>query len=102
MATRSVGTAALVAAPVAAAAATVVLMATAGPVPQMLLWGGSTTLISLVPLIVPAPYRRTAVWICAAAVLAAVGLAILTIGAYFVPALIALVVAGATYRPRSV
>ncbi|TQN32533.1 hypothetical protein FHX37_2503 [Haloactinospora alba] len=38
-----------------------------------------------------------------AAALAANAVAILSIGAYFVPALIALVVAGATYyRPRSV
>ncbi|KII00215.1 hypothetical protein LP52_02540 [Streptomonospora alba] len=102
MATPSGGKAALIAAPIAAAVATAILTATAGPVPQVLAWGGSTTLISLAPLIVPAPYRRTAIWICAAAVLAAVGLAILTIGAYFVPALIALVVAGATCRPRSV
>ncbi|MFD0772889.1 hypothetical protein ACFQZ2_03015 [Streptomonospora algeriensis] len=102
MANRSVGRAALIAAPIAAAAATVILMATAGAVPQVLIWGGLTTLVTLVPVIVPARYRRTVIWICAAAVLAAVGLAILSIGAYFVPALIALVVAGLTYRPRSI
>ncbi|RKS08530.1 hypothetical protein DFP74_4239 [Nocardiopsis sp. Huas11] len=92
--------AALITAPVFAAAATLLLVVTGDQVSNVLVWGGSVTLVAALPTVVPERYWRIAIWTCSALVLVLAALSILSIGAYFLPALAALVVAGITYRPR--
>ncbi|WP_143832835.1 MULTISPECIES: hypothetical protein [Nocardiopsis] len=91
----------LLVAPVAAVAATLLLTALTGQILPVLVWGTLTTLIAVAPLVVPAPHRRTATWVCAALLAAAIALGILSVGVFYVPALAALVVAGITHRPKS-
>ncbi|WP_150243269.1 hypothetical protein [Nocardiopsis quinghaiensis] len=90
----------LFAAPVLAIAATLLLMTVTGQVFQVLTWGALMTLVAAAPIAVPTQYRRTAIWVCAALLLVAVVLSVLSIGMFFVPALIALAVAGLTHGPK--
>lgn len=89
----------LYAAPIAAIAATLLLMVATEQIPQVLAWGGLIALVAAVPIVVPGRCRRAAVWVCAALVLGAIALSVLSIGAYFAPAFVALVIAGCTRRP---
>ncbi|MFD6949220.1 hypothetical protein A6A08_05465 [Nocardiopsis sp. TSRI0078] len=91
----------LFAAPVAAVAATLLLTALTGQIPQVLTWGALMTLVAAAPIVVPPPHRRTAIRVCAALLAAATVLGILSVGAFYVPALAALVIAGTTHRPKS-
>lgn len=101
MAHAGTGKFALVAAPVAAVAALLLLLAATAQVPQTLAWGGMITVAAAVPLAVPVRHRCSAIWVCAALVLAAIVIGVLSIGLYFTPVLAALVIAGRTHRPNT-
>lgn len=85
---------ALLTAPVAAAAATLLLVVIGGQVANVLVWGGAATLVAAIPLAVPERHRRVAIWACSALLLVMIALSILSIGVYFFPALLALIVVG--------
>ena len=95
-----IANAVLFAAPVLAIAATLLLTMVTGQIPQVLTWGALMTLIAAAPIAVPARYRRTAIWVCVVLLLVAVVLGVLSIGMFFVPALVALAVAGVTHGPK--
>lgn len=84
---------ALLTAPVVAAAATLLLMAIGGQVANVLVWGGAVTLVAALPLAVPERHRRLVLWACTALLLVMIALSVLSIGVYFLPALLALLVA---------
>jgi hypothetical protein len=73
-----------------------VLLLTAGQQPDFIPALAVPVLLCAVPLIVPARLRRRATW--AAAVLLAIGvvLSLLSIGAFYLPAVVLLIVSAAT------
>lgn len=66
-------------------------------VPQGFTWGGAVTVLALVPLLVPERYRHIGTGLAGIAILTVVGLGILSIGPYFLPALACMVFSSVAY-----
>ncbi|OKI22904.1 hypothetical protein A6A08_18300 [Nocardiopsis sp. TSRI0078] len=84
----------LLPAPVLALAATLILIALGPQIDVVLVWGTLATLVSAIPIAVPSRYLGVAIWSCAALLTVGVVISILSIGVFYAPALIALVLSG--------
>ena len=66
-------------------------------VPQGFSWGGAVTVLALVPLLVPERYRHIGTGLSGIAILAVVGVSILSIGPFFLPSLACMVFSSVAY-----